>query len=237
MIVQELRAGLWRWTLPHPEWTPEQGAGAGWDEQVGCVYYEASESVVLIDPLVPTAGTEDAERFWRALDRDVQRAKGEVAVLLTVPQHERSAQAVYDRYRAQHGVSVWVHAVVRDRVGCRVTHAFEEGDALPGGVRALPLQGLRPHDDEVMYYLPPHQALVAGDALMGVGHGALRVCRPPRMGQSEAGLVRYREQLLPSLRRALALPVEMVLTSHGAMALERAREALDDAIASALDGE
>ena len=81
MVVQEVAAGLWRWTGEHPEWTPEQGGPEGWERDVGCVYYEAPEAVVLFDPLVPP---EDEERFWRALDRDVERVGKPVCVLATV---------------------------------------------------------------------------------------------------------------------------------------------------------
>src|ERR687887_2327574 len=97
MRVQELSGGLWRWTGLHPEWTPEQGGPEGWEQEVGCVYYESPDAVVLVDPLVPP---EDEERFWRALDRDVERARKPVRILLTVPWHGRSAEAVAARYGA-----------------------------------------------------------------------------------------------------------------------------------------
>ena len=61
MDVQRLADGLWRWTTFYPEW----------NAVVGCVYYEAPDAVVLIDPLVPE---DEADRFWKALDRDVKRA-------------------------------------------------------------------------------------------------------------------------------------------------------------------
>ena len=89
MDVQPLRPGLWRWTAPHPDWLPEKDKPGGWAEYVGCVYFEPAENkrdaVVLIDPLAPPAGTPDAERFWRALDRDVERAGVPVAILLGRP--------------------------------------------------------------------------------------------------------------------------------------------------------
>ena len=66
--VREIASGLWRWTARS---TRE------WKQEVGSVYWGSSESVVLIDPLVPTA---DADEFWRALDRDVERAGGAVYV-------------------------------------------------------------------------------------------------------------------------------------------------------------
>ena len=44
MQVVRVADGLWRWTAYHEEWRDE----------VGCVYYEAPDAIVLIDPLVPT---------------------------------------------------------------------------------------------------------------------------------------------------------------------------------------
>ncbi len=67
MDVEQIAEGLWRWTARHPEWRPD----ADWPPDVGCVYYEGPDAVVLVDPLVPQ---DDADRFWAALDRDVERA-------------------------------------------------------------------------------------------------------------------------------------------------------------------
>jgi hypothetical protein len=79
--VEQLADGLWRWT-------------AG---EVGCVYYEAPDAVVLFDPLLP-AGEE--ERFLAYLDRDVERLGLPVSILLTEAQQERSAAFLRERYRA-----------------------------------------------------------------------------------------------------------------------------------------
>ena len=92
MNVAELAPGLWRWTAPHPDWQ----AGDDWAQEVGCVYYEAPGATVLIDPLVPP----ERDRFFEALDRDVERRGLPVAVLLTVPWHERSAPELMERYAA-----------------------------------------------------------------------------------------------------------------------------------------
>src|SRR5689334_4111502 len=111
MEIRQLRPGLWRWTAPHPDWRPSLGPSperpGGWAQYVGCVYCETPEGIALIDPLAPPEGTADAERFWRALDRDVARVGHSVAVLLTNDWHQRSAQALYDRYRQQVPVSIW----------------------------------------------------------------------------------------------------------------------------------
>jgi hypothetical protein len=43
-----------------------------WPQEVGSVYAELPETIVLIDPQVPP---DEAERFWGALDRDVERRR------------------------------------------------------------------------------------------------------------------------------------------------------------------
>ena len=78
-----------------PAWTPADGGPDGWEQEVGCVYYEAPGAVVLIDPLVPM---EDRDRFFRALDRDVERAGLPVRVLVTVDEHKRSSAELAERY-------------------------------------------------------------------------------------------------------------------------------------------
>jgi hypothetical protein len=99
--VAELRPGLWRWTAYHEEWRKD----------VGCVYYEAPDAVVLIDPLVPPERAE-AKRFWDALDRDVKRAGSPVHVLLTVFWHARSSRSIVERY----GARLWSNPAQRRRI-------------------------------------------------------------------------------------------------------------------------
>src|SRR5262245_6699414 len=82
--VTELRPGLWRWTTDHPDWEPDEGLS----RRVGSVYFEAPGAVTLVDPLVPE--DEDENRFWKALDRDVERLERPVVVVPTVPWHERA---------------------------------------------------------------------------------------------------------------------------------------------------
>src|SRR5437763_13673038 len=61
MEVRRVARGLWTWTAPHPSWN---GAD-DWPEAVGCVYYEAPDAVVLIDPqgigLVVPEGADDGQ--------------------------------------------------------------------------------------------------------------------------------------------------------------------------------
>ena len=142
-----------------------------WKEDVGSVYVEDRDGVVLIDPIVPP---EDTERFWEALDRDVKRVGGEVHVLVSVFWHTRDAKQMVERYRAR----VWAPrqraSAIERRAGV-VTDAFAPDDPLPGGLR--PLRTARAA--EVVYWIPEHSALVPGDVLLTDKQGGIRLCLRP----------------------------------------------------------
>jgi glyoxylase-like metal-dependent hydrolase (beta-lactamase superfamily II) len=195
MQVQEIARGLWRWTAAHPEWTPD----SDWPEDVGCLYYEAADAVVLIDPLVPA---DEADRFWQALDRDVARADRRVVVLRTLHWHQRSIDEILARYS---GARLWT---------------AESNDPLPTGIEAYQ------RADDTLFWIVEHQALVAGDILLGSENGGVRVC-PDSWLPSDVNGAEFRA----SLRFLLELPVEMVLVSHGQPVLENGREALAAALA------
>src|SRR2546430_8339903 len=139
MEVRELRPGLWRWTASHPEWEHAEH----WGPEVGSVYAELPDALVVIDPLVPA---DEEERFWSALDRDVERLGRPVHVLLTVHWHERSVAAVLDRYHA----TLW---------------RPEQQGPLPAGVRAEVVKG----SDwlQAPFFLQQHRPPVAGGPLLG----------------------------------------------------------------------
>jgi len=136
--VQEIATGLWRWTALHPAWTPADGGPDGWEQEVGCTFYEGPDAAVLIDPLVPM---EDRDRFFQALDRDVERLGRPVRVLLTVGAHRRSSAELAERYDGTVG-------------------------EVPSGVEvALDRWGER------IYWIPKHGALVVGDLVLGRAGG------------------------------------------------------------------
>ena len=199
MDVQELRPGLWRWTASHPEWDHAER----WGPEVGSVYAELPDALVVVDPLVPA---DEEERFWAALDRDVEAAGRPLHVLLTVHWHERSVAAVLDRY---HG-KLW-----------RPEH---EGP-LPAGVRAEVVKG----SDwlEALFYLEPWHALVAGDVLVGE-NGGIRV---PVSWFPKEEQDWVRTGLKERLRALLELDVDLVLVSHGDPVLENGHTALERALA------
>jgi glyoxylase-like metal-dependent hydrolase (beta-lactamase superfamily II) len=206
--VLQIAPGLWRWTGWHEEWK----------EDVGSVYVETPDGVVLIDPIVPP---EDTERFWEALDGDVKRVGGDVHVLVSVFWHTRDAKQMVERYRAR----VWAprrgRAAIERRAGV-VTDAFAPEDELPGGLQALRTA----RATEVVYWVPEHRALVPGDVLLTDKQGGIRLCPaswlPERVDQ---------RKLAESLRPLLDLPVERVLLSHGDPVLADGKTAL----AAALD--
>jgi len=201
MDVRELRPGLWRWTAAHPEWEHAEH----WGPEVGSVYAELTDALVMVDPLVPQ---DEEDRFWEALDRDVERVGKPVHVLLTVHWHERSVATVLDRYKA----TLW---------------RPEEKGQLPAGVHAEVVKG----SDwvEALFFLEPHRALIAGDLLIGKAGGGIEL----PVGWFPKGEQNWAEQeLKPELRKRLAeLPVELVVVSHGEPVLEDGAAALERALA------
>lgn len=133
--VLEIAPGLWRWTAPHPDWSEREE----WPQDVGCVYYEAPAATVLIDPLVP--GGAERDRFYEALDRDVEQRGLPVTIALTCEWHRRSADELAERYGA--------HAAATDGL---VAHEL-------------------PEVEERIFWLPEHAALVPGDVLLGSEEG------------------------------------------------------------------
>jgi len=205
--VVEIAPGLWRWTGYHEEWR----------EDVGSVYCETEDGIVLVDPIVPP---EDSERFWRALDRDVRKLDSSVHVLVTVFWHTRSTAAMVERYGARVWASSRARAAVARRAGV-VTDTFRPGDALPGSIEARPTG----RGGEVVYWIPRHAALVPGDVLLGGGAGGVRMCPESWL----PGTKRHAD-LAESLRPLLDLPIERVLLSHGDPLLSGGKLALERAL-------
>ena len=225
MGIIEHRPGLWRWTAPHPGWTPEKERPGGWGQMVGCVYYEtqsaADRAIVLIDPLAPPAGSPDADRFWKALDADVERSGAAVTILLGNHHHERGAGEFSARFRARAGASIWAHEAVRGRVRCDVTRTFAKESELTAGVRAYPIIGLEP--TETAYWIPEHRALVFADALIGAGQGRVRVAPVSWGTETPEGNALYEREFRASMRRLIDLGPELLLVSHGEPVTQGAR--------------
>jgi hypothetical protein len=201
--MEELKPGLWTWTAPHPEWTPEEGGPEGWEREVRSYAYDAGDSLVLFDPLV---SAEDVEEL---------AAERPVAVLLTCSPHARSSVELTDRLDAA------VHAPAAASGGLSFeTVQYELGEDLPGDVE--PQTGGYP--DEATFWLREHAALVIGDVFLG-GERGFRVQPDSWLAQ---GL--NHDELRRRLRPLLELPVEMLLPTHGDPILEDAHATLEHAL-------
>jgi glyoxylase-like metal-dependent hydrolase (beta-lactamase superfamily II) len=190
MTMEEIRPGLLRWTARHPDWTPEQGGPEGWEPEVASYAYISAHSLVLFDPIAPP---------WDAIDPIVER-RGAPHVLLTVFWHVRDAPSVLERY---HGARLWADAAQTEETAKRVaiTDTFDPGDPLPAGIEAH-----RPR--EVVFWIPEHRALVAGDVLLG-DDGGVRMMPDSWLGP------RPRDVFRANMERLTELPIELLLLTHG----------------------
>ena len=80
--MRQLRAGLWHWQAPHPDWSPEEW----WPEVVSSYGIDDGARLLLVDPLaVPR----------ELLDLAAER---EPIVVLTAPWHERDTRDLVARF-------------------------------------------------------------------------------------------------------------------------------------------
>jgi hypothetical protein len=86
--VQQLAEGIWWWTAPHPEWTPDQGGPAGWQQDVSSYAFDCGDTFVLVDPQSPPSIMEELA------------AGKDVAVVLTCSWHRRSTDEIVEQLGA-----------------------------------------------------------------------------------------------------------------------------------------
>jgi glyoxylase-like metal-dependent hydrolase (beta-lactamase superfamily II) len=143
--VREVRAGLWHWEAPHPDWTP----GEEWGELVSSYAIDVGDRLLLFDPL--------------ALPDEIEElaAGRETAIVLTCPWHARDARALAERL----GVSLYVPPP--DEGDPVPGEVFRAGERLPFGVEAF--KGLVPND--LVLWVESRRALIAGDTLVDRGSG------------------------------------------------------------------
>ena len=194
MEAVRVAEGLWRWTAVHPRWElwPNHERES---PEVGCVYYEAADATVLIDPLVPAGEEND---FFRHLDSDVERRGLPVVILLTAEWHRRSADELAARYEA------------------RIL------GALPEGVEEIPIEGA--DERQVAYFIRPYAALVACETFSVDIDGILQVNASPalkRPDELEASLERIMELPVERLLVSHGEPVLVDAKARMAEALAR----------------
>ena len=209
--MRELRPGVWHWQAPHPDWT----ADSPWTQEVSSYAIELGHDFVLFDPLaVPP------ELLRRA-----------TAVVLTAPYHERDARALglpvhtppadtWQDWVEKFGVDPdEVRGMESDdlawlRAGEGEGHLHGPGQ-WPFGITAYAGR----EDNDLVFWLPSINALVAGDSLSDFVGDGLRIQLGGRKHVT-------RDDVAQRLRPLLELPAELVLPAHGEpadrAALERA---------------
>lgn len=188
MSAVEIAPGLYRWSAPHPDWTP----AGDWDELVGSVLYEHGDAVALIDPLLPREGREE---FLAWLD--ARTAGRSVSVLTTIRWHRRDRRLLAERYRGQRShawnsvppgvVPHWLRGAGEVVFWLPDVATLVPGDSLigagDGGLRLCPADWLK--DDrtdlaglaarlEELLVLPVERVLVShGEPVLHDGRAAL----------------------------------------------------------------
>jgi hypothetical protein len=205
--MDELAPGIHRWTAPHPEWRPQA-------EEVESYALVAGEALLLVDPLLPADSDERYSPLLARLEL-MAAAAARVELLITIPYHTRSAEALYDRYAPERPTRIWGHANVRKRL--RPDTPLEVVPAGPAGTAAAIAGGAaeaysigRPRRSEHPLYVPGLRAAVFGDAVVGA-QGGLRFWNQ----SSGTGEAWYRDVFAPGLAPLVERPLEHVLVTHG----------------------
>ena len=210
---EQLASGLWSWSCRHPEWHPgEFGA------EVVSFAARAKDVFFLIDPLLPEED-DGRDAILKLLDREA--AKKPVAILITLPYHVRDAAELVERYG---GAKIHGHPACEKRLDEAASKAFEPiepGAGLPGGARAFAIG--KPRRNELPLHLPAHDALVFGDAVVGVD-GELRMWAMEKVDAKRRRF--FSECFAPTLEPLLELEVDRVLVTHGDSVLSGGAAAL-----------
>jgi hypothetical protein len=208
--------GLWRWTARHPGWHP-----GVFGAEVASFALVAGDHLLLVDPLLP----DDDGQAAAVMDRldTLAEAAGHVAILITIHYHVRSAVPLSERLDGR----IWGPPKVGDKLGdpSRFT-VLEPGATGPAGTQAFAIG--RPQRTERPLWLPSHNAIAFGDALVTTPDGDLRLWaqEPP----DEKRTAWYRDRFAPTLAPLRALPATRILTTHGAPVLHDGAAALATAL-------
>ena len=213
--ARELAPGLHHWTTRHPEWHP-----GAFGAEVGSFSLVGGDDLLLVDPLVG-----DDEDVVATLDALAGRATA-THILITIGYHVRSAALLSARY----GAPVHGPETVRGRLDDdRAFRRLAPGATGPAGVTAYAIG--RPRRSELPLWLPSHQAIAFGDALVTTPAGELRMWIQDEL--TDARRAFYRDRFAPTLEPLRALPATRILTTHGPPVPSDGAAAL----ASALDAE
>ncbi|MGH2353269.1 MAG: MBL fold metallo-hydrolase [Chloroflexota bacterium] len=206
-LEEEGRPALLRWCTWEPPW--------GHDGHNDSYALVTGDGPILVDPEDPGAA---GEWLWSSLGRAPR------ATLLTTDWHERGAYILRERF----GTPVWAPAeglpVRGGALEGEPDHCYEDGAALPGGLRALRITGTGQADYVLAGEAPGGIAvLFSGDVLNGAGEPRhSEYARLPRRrpglyagASQEYFLHRDPEQVRRGLARLLTESCDIVCGGHG----------------------
>jgi hypothetical protein len=211
--------GVHRWTARHPEWHTR----AEWGRKVASYALETDGILSLVDPLLPDGRSGETAAVLGALDALVEQSRC-LELLITIPYHARSAEALYARYAGRIQTAVWGHQAVARRLDAATPFSvIRPGEAAGMVAQAWPIG--KPRRYETPLYFPAQRALAFGDALVVV-EGRLRVWQQaaPRDPAWYAG------SFLPTLAPLLDLDVDIILATHGEAIVAGGRDELAAAL-------
>ena len=211
---EEIAPGLWSWARRHPEWHP-----GDFGAEVVAFIADAGDESLAIDPLM----TGEDDPAWELLD---STGAGPIRVLITIPYHVRSAEAIRDRLGTGREVTIHGHPACAKRLGSEEDFtAFKAGEELPAGVTAHAIG--KPRRFETPLLVPSHDALVFADAVVGTDEG-------PRVWSADPIDERvrrfYAERFNPTLEPLFELDFDRLLFTHGPSILGGGKDGLREAI-------
>lgn len=176
---------------------PRAWMWSAWQTDRGIAFnsylFERAGGAVAVDPL-PLDG--------ESLESLVSLG-GVRSIVLTNRDHERSAQALRERF----GARVLAHSLEAERFTIPIDETFSDGDEVFDGAFAVALPyGKTP--GEVALHIPAARAAVVGDALIGAPAGALSLLPDTKLEDSR--------KLLLELRKLWGLELETLLLGDGA---------------------
>lgn len=205
MRVEKIAPGLWRWSASAPDWKEK----SEWAREVWSVYCEPpAGGIVLIDPLLPEAGSADRAKFDAAFKGDRARVGGKLTVLLTVADHRRSA----DEFAAA-GIPVFAARGAFPRLAGLPVKPLSSASLARLGIAAIPLAGVEP--GETAFWIARRRALVIGDALTGdmrVGEARAGLGAAPRHWSPDPAA--YDRKFPRALASLAALSPRIILAAH-----------------------
>jgi hypothetical protein len=214
---KKLAKDLWRWTARHPEWHPGE-----FGKEVASFALRSGDDTVLIDPLLPP----DPAPVLRLIEDNLG---DRLSILVTIPYHVRSSEAIWQRFRRQVKTAIHGHRACARRLD--KTSGFKELDPerskLPAGITAHAIGKPRRH--ETPFHVPSHRALVFGDAMAEVD-GKIVVWATGRVDAKRERF--HRERFNPTLEPLLELDFDRVLVTHGQPIRKGGKAALREALAS-----